>query len=85
MNKEEKQRFVLYCARWQVSTVVMMVPMNILIYMGWKDPNINLVIVQTIGSLIFFKIDKWIMSGELIKKVKKIIYKLFRRGIRYTL
>lgn len=51
----------------------MLVPMNILIFSGWRDPNINLIIVQTIGSLIFFKPDKWIMNGTLISKLKRIV------------
>ncbi|KYC44293.1 MAG: hypothetical protein AMQ74_01992 [Candidatus Methanofastidiosum methylothiophilum] len=80
MKNEEIHRFLLYCARWQVSTVVMMIPMNILIFFGWKDPNINLIIVQTIGSFIFFRVDKWIMNGELIKRIKSIV-KIIRRNV----
>lgn len=64
----EWKRFALYMARWHLSTIVMMIPMNILIFFGYVNANINLVIIQTIGACIFYNIDKWIMRLDFTKK-----------------
>jgi len=56
------KRKIVYFLRWQLSTLVMMPFMWIL--KVWEvDPLISLIIVQTIGSLIFYNVDKFIFKS----------------------
>lgn len=59
------KRFIMYMARWHLSTLVMMVPMNILIYYGYVNANLNLVVIQTIGACVFYRMDRWIMTCDI--------------------
>ena len=53
--------YAVYFIRWQISTVVMMPFMYVLDSLGL--PVIpNLIIAQTIGSIIFFRLDKLIFN-----------------------
>lgn len=64
--------YLTYFLRWQISTVVMMPFMLILEYLG-LGVALNLIIAQCIGSLIFFRIDKYIFAYfDRIKHGSKI-------------
>jgi len=53
--------YAVYFIRWQISTVVMMPFMYVLDNLGL--PVIpNLIIAQTIGSIVFFRLDKLIFN-----------------------
>ncbi|MDY6774856.1 MAG: hypothetical protein SV253_02025 [Halobacteria archaeon] len=57
----EKKRYLIYHGRWQLSTLVMMLPMTMLDLL--KLPvQINLVITQFIGACIFWFIDRRIFD-----------------------
>ena len=64
------KRFIMYMARWHLSTLVMMVPMNILIYYGHVNANLNLVVIQTIGACVFYRMDRWIMTCDIDALIK---------------
>lgn len=53
--------FVMYFGRWQLSTLVLALPMYILEQFGFSAVP-NLIIAQCIGCLIFFPIDKFIFK-----------------------
>ncbi|WP_202108796.1 hypothetical protein [Succinivibrio dextrinosolvens] len=53
--------YAVYFIRWQISTVVMMPFMYVLDSLGLSVIP-NLIIAQTIGSLIFFRLDKLIFN-----------------------
>ena len=53
--------YAVYFIRWQISTVVMMPFMVVLEWCGLGVVP-NLIIAQIIGSLIFFRIDKYIFA-----------------------
>ena len=53
--------FAVYFIRWQISTVVMMPFMYVLDKLGLTVIP-NLIIAQTIGSIIFFRLDKLIFN-----------------------
>lgn len=60
--KEYKTRlFTIYWLRWMLSAIVML-PFMILFEHLKIDLTMNLILGQTIGSLIFFKIDKMIFK-----------------------
>lgn len=63
--------YAVYFIRWQISTLVMMPFMYVLDSLGL--PVIpNLIIAQTIGSIIFFRLDKLIFNFfDRIKSLKK--------------
>lgn len=55
--------FLIYYIRWIVSALVMLPFMMLFEYYSislW----LNLLLGQSIGALIFFKIDKWIFNGD---------------------
>ena len=51
----------MYFGRWQLSTLVLALPMYILEQFGFSAVP-NLIIAQCIGCLIFFPIDKFIFK-----------------------
>lgn len=55
------KKFAVYFTRWQVSALVMMPFMITLEYLGWPL-WLNLMVGQSIGALIFFRIDHIIFS-----------------------
>jgi hypothetical protein len=62
--KEYKTKlFSIYWGRWMLSAIVML-PFMILFEAMAAPLWINLFLGQTIGALIFFKIDKWIFNNE---------------------
>ncbi|WP_120945921.1 MULTISPECIES: hypothetical protein [Helicobacter] len=62
--KEYKSKlFLIYWLRWMLSAVVMLPFMHFFEWLGtplW----INLFLGQTIGAIIFFKIDKFIFRKQ---------------------
>jgi hypothetical protein len=62
--------FGIYWLRWMASAVVMLPFMMLFEYYAlplW----LNLFLGQSIGSIIFFKIDKWIFRGKESKCVEE--------------
>ena len=55
--------FVLYWFRWMASAVVMLPFMLLAEYIG-LSLTANLMLAQTFGALVFFKIDKWIFKEK---------------------
>lgn len=53
--------FVIYWLRWMVSAVVML-PFMLLFEYYEINLTVNLILGQTIGSLIFFKVDAYIFK-----------------------
>ena len=53
--------FGIYWLRWMVSAVVMLPFMLLFEYIG-LGLTLNLILGQTIGAVIFFKIDKFIFK-----------------------
>lgn len=55
--------FGIYWGRWMLSAIVMMPFM--LLFETFAIPLwLNLLLGQTVGSIIFFKIDKWIFGNK---------------------
>ena len=54
--------FAIYWLRWIVSAFVMLPFMLLFEYLG-LGLTLNLLIGQTIGAIIFFKIDRWIFKN----------------------
>ncbi len=62
--KEYKTRlFVIYWVRWMISALVMM-PFMLLFEWLHVSLWLNLLLGQSIGALIFFKIDKFIFRSK---------------------
>jgi len=58
----EWKRYFVYHARWQLSTVVMAIPITVF---GWMfGPVVSLALAQVIGACVFWYIDKWIFDDE---------------------
>lgn len=53
--------FLIYWLRWMFSAVVMLPFMFLFEYMG-LGLTVNLILGQTVGAIIFFKIDKYIFN-----------------------
>ena len=54
--------FAIYWLRWIVSAFVMLPFMLLFEYLG-LGLTLNLLVGQTIGAIIFFKIDRWIFKN----------------------
>lgn len=54
-------KFILYFLRWQLSTLVLALPMWYFESLGLCAVA-NLVVCQCIGAVIFYKIDKMIFN-----------------------
>jgi len=70
LNEYKTELFAIYWGRWMLSAFVMMPFM--IIFEIWSIPLwANLIIGQTIGAIIFFKIDKMIFNGKESATVKE--------------
>lgn len=70
LNEYKTKLFGIYWLRWMLSAIVMLPFMLLFEYMEltlW----INLFLGQTIGSLIFFKIDKLIFNNKESKAIEE--------------
>jgi len=63
ISQFKSKLFLIYWGRWMLSAIVMMPFMITLEYLSFPL-WINLLIGQSIGSIIFFKIDGWIFKGK---------------------
>jgi len=57
------KRYAKYHLRWQVSALVMALPMMWLTEM-YMNPVISLFIVQFFGAIIFYPVDKYIFKSN---------------------
>jgi len=57
------KRFLIYYGRWILSAFVMMPFMIAFEKMG-LSLSANLIAGQTVGALIFYRIDKWIFKEK---------------------
>ncbi|XGI83405.1 hypothetical protein ACEU6E_09020 [Halorutilales archaeon Cl-col2-1] len=57
----EEKRYLIYHGRWQLSTLVMMLPMTVLDLLS-LPVQINLIITQFIGACIFWFVDRKIFD-----------------------
>ncbi|MFP4038604.1 MAG: hypothetical protein ACLFTA_02375 [Candidatus Nanohaloarchaea archaeon] len=57
----EKRKYLTYHGRWQLSTLVMLLPMTVLDIFN-LPVQLNLVATQFIGACIFWSIDKRIFN-----------------------
>lgn len=63
LQEYKTKLFGIYWGRWMLSAVVMM-PFMILFEALAIPLWVNLFLGQTIGAIIFFKIDKWIFGNK---------------------
>ena len=63
LQEYKTKLFGIYWGRWMLSALVMM-PFMILFEAFAIPLWLNLLLGQTIGSIIFFKIDKWIFGNK---------------------
>ncbi len=56
------KRYGIYHARWQVSTVVMALPITI--FSRHFEPFIALALSQVIGACVFWYVDSWIFEDD---------------------
>lgn len=63
LQEYKTKLFGIYWGRWMLSAIVMMPFM--LLFEAFAIPLwLNLLLGQTVGSIIFFKIDKWIFGNK---------------------
>jgi len=63
-------KYVVYHLRWQLSAIVMMIPLLIFESLGiLNNQFFRLMILQFFGALIFWNIDKFIFSYKEGKKI----------------
>lgn len=67
-------RFFIYFMRWQLSTLVLMLPMWYFETLG-IGAVLNLVICQCIGAFIFYWIDMLIFNNDFTRKIKLFFLK----------
>lgn len=70
MKEYKTSLFIIYWGRWMFSAIVML-PFMLLFEYYHIQLWINLILGQTIGSIIFFKIDKRIFKGNEAKTIKE--------------
>ena len=61
---ELSERYGIYHARWQVSAVIMMLPMYIATSIIGLGSVIALIPCHIIGATLFWYIDKWIFDDK---------------------
>ena len=61
---EKSKQYLIYHGRWQLSTLVMMLPMYLLADVVGLASFYALPIVQFIGATIFWYVDKWIFDDS---------------------
>lgn len=75
------KRFFVYFLRWQLSTLVMFVPLSIILFLGSKNYYLNLVICQTVCSVIMYPVDRHIFKGgHKYKKLGRINKPFINKG-----
>ena len=57
---KEWQRFILYLIRWQLSTPILAICLNIFNF----NTIVNTIIANLIGGAIFFWVDKFIFNKD---------------------
>jgi len=67
MNDYLTFNYLIYLLRWLLSAIIMFIPLYFINKYKLTDnlkykEYIDLLILQVIGSIIFYKIDKWILS-----------------------
>ena len=62
------KHYLVYVGRWILSAVVMM-PFLYLVSLFIENQYISLIIIQIIGSLIFYKIDAYLFSIKIEKEL----------------
>lgn len=67
-------RFFIYFMRWQLSTLVLMLPMWYFEKLGLTAIP-NLIICQCIGACIFYWIDMLIFNRDAVRKIKLFFLK----------
>lgn len=70
MKEYKTKLFIIYWGRWMFSAIVML-PFMILFEVFQIPLWLNLLLGQTIGSVIFFKIDKRIFKGKEAEVIKE--------------
>ena len=63
LSEYKSKLFGIYWGRWMLSAIVML-PFMILFETMAAPLWVNLFLGQTIGAVIFFKIDKWIFGNK---------------------
>lgn len=71
MKDFKTKEFGIYYIRWIISALVML-PFMILFEYLQIDLWLNLFLGQSIGSVIFFKVDKWIFTNARSNRSKTI-------------
>ena len=54
------KQYILYLVRWQLSTPILAICLNLLSF----NTILNTIIANLIGGLIFYWVDKFIFRGE---------------------
>ncbi len=57
---KDKYRFILYLIRWQLSTPILALCLNLLHF----NILVNTIIANLIGGIIFYWVDKYIFNKE---------------------
>jgi len=57
------KRYLIYLLRWQASTPLITI---VLYFLAGFDPLLSIVIANLIGGLIFFWIDKFILTANIL-------------------
>lgn len=70
MGEYKSKLFGIYWIRWMASAVIMLPFMLVFEALG-IGLVLNLVLGQTIGAVLFFKIDKWIFKDKEKKCFEK--------------
>jgi len=58
--RDKIPKYVIYHSRWQLSTVVMAIPITV--FSAYFPPYAALALAQVVGACIFWYVDKWIFS-----------------------
>jgi hypothetical protein len=56
------KRYLIYHGRWQLSTIVMAVPITILTM--YLPAAVALALAQFMGACVFWYLDRWIFSDQ---------------------
>lgn len=64
VSDEFVKKYTLYHGRWQLSSVMMMVPMYVFSTLLSLPIWIAFPIVHVIGAVIFWYIDEWIFASD---------------------
>jgi len=56
------RKYAIYHGRWQLSTLVMAVPITVL--SATLPPVVALAVSQFLGACVFWYVDKWIFNED---------------------